>query len=114
MVAMPWNHSLEDDTQLSVTGDDNGSVLHMAVRGSLDRTLFLRARTMVHKCLAEYPAGLIVALTELDDPAGASAPVWLTARQTGEAMQPRVRLLLCLGPDTVLADRLHRLGARWF
>jgi anti-sigma regulatory factor (Ser/Thr protein kinase) len=111
---MPWNQSLDDDHQLSVTGDDDGSVLLMAVRGSLDRTLLLRARTMVHKSLADYPAGLIVDLTELDDPAGASAPLWLTARQTGEAMQPRVRLLLCLGQDTVLADRLHRLGARWF
>jgi anti-sigma regulatory factor (Ser/Thr protein kinase) len=111
---MPWNHSLDDDRQLSVTGDDDGSVLLMAVRGSLARTLLLRARTMVHKCLADNPAGLIVDLTELDDPAGASAPLWLTARQTGEAMQPPVRLLLCLEPDTVLADRLHRLGARWF
>jgi anti-sigma regulatory factor (Ser/Thr protein kinase) len=114
MVAMPWDRSPEDDPQLTVTGDDDGSVLLMAVRGSLDRTLFLRARTMVHKCLAHYPAGLIVDLTELRDPAGASAPLWLTARQTGEAIQPPVRLMLCLGPDTVLADRLHRLGARWF
>ena len=114
MVAMPWNHSLDDNPQLSVTGDDDGSVLLMAVRGSLDRTLLLRARTVVHKCLADFPAGLIVDLTELNDPAGASAPLWLTARQTGEAMQPRVRLLLCLAPDTVLAARLHQLGARWF
>jgi len=114
MVAMPWNRALDDDSQLSVTGDDDGSVLLMAVRGDLDRTLLLRARTRVHTSLADYPAGLIVDLTELDDPAGASAPLWLTARQTGEAMQPPVRLMLCLGPDTVLAARLHRLGARWF
>jgi hypothetical protein len=114
MVAMPWDRSVEADPQLSVTGDDDGSVLLMAVRGSLDRTLFLRMRTMVHKCLADYPAGLIVNLTELDDPAGASAPLWLTARQTGEAMRPPVRLLLCLGAETVLAARLRRLGARWF
>jgi anti-sigma regulatory factor (Ser/Thr protein kinase) len=113
MVAMPWNHSLDDDPQLSVTGDDDGSALLMAVRGSLDRTLLLQARTMVHKCLADDPAAVIVDLTELDDPAGASAPLWLTARQTGEARQPRVRLLLCLGPNTVLAARLHQLGARW-
>jgi hypothetical protein len=69
---------------------------------------------MVHKSLPDYPAAVIVDLTELDDPTGASAPLWLTARQTGEAMQPPVRLLLCLEPDTVLAARLHRLGARWF
>ncbi len=114
MVAMPWDRFLEDGPQLSVTGDDDGSVLVMAIRGSLDRTLFLRMRTMVHKSVADYPAGLIVDLTELDDPAGASAPLWLTARQTGEAMQPRVRLVLCLAPDTALAARLHQLGARWF
>src|SRR4029453_1603302 len=98
MVAMPSNHSLQDDPRLSVTGDDDGSVLLMAVRGSLDRTLLLRARTLVHKSLADYPAGLIVDLTELDDPAGASAPLWLTARQTGEAMQPPGRLPLRLSP----------------
>jgi anti-sigma regulatory factor (Ser/Thr protein kinase) len=114
MVAMPSNPSLQDDFQLTVTGDDDGSVLLMAVRGSLDRTLLLRARTMVHKCLADYPAAVIADLTELNDPTGASAPLWLTARQTGEAMQPRVRLMPCLEPDTVLAARLHRLGARWF
>jgi hypothetical protein len=114
MVAMPWDRSLEEDPQLSITGDDDGSVLLMAVRGSLDRTLFLRMRTVVHKCLVDYPATLIVDLNELRDPVGASAPLWLTAQRTGEAMQPRVRLMLCLGPDTVLASRLYRLGARRF
>jgi anti-sigma regulatory factor (Ser/Thr protein kinase) len=114
MVAMPWDRSLSDDPQLSVTGDDDGSVLLMAVRGSLDRTVLLRARAMVHKCLAGFPASLIVDLAELDDPVGASAPLWLTARRTGEGMQPRVRLMLCVRPGTVLAAQLCRLGARWF
>jgi hypothetical protein len=114
MVAMPWDRIPQADPQLRVTGDDDGSVLLVAVGGGLDRPLLLRLRTVVHKCLADYPAALIVDLTELDDPIGASAPLWLTARQTGEAMRPPVRLMLCVGPDTVLAARLHRLGARWF
>jgi anti-sigma regulatory factor (Ser/Thr protein kinase) len=114
MVAMPWNPSLEVDSQISVTSDDDGAVLLMAVRGSLDRTLLLRARTVVRKCLADNPAAVVADLTELNDPTGASAPLWLTARRTGEAMQPRVPVMLCLGPHTVLAARLHRLGARWF
>jgi hypothetical protein len=109
-----WDLSPAGDPQLTITADDDGSSVVMAVHGNWDRRLFLRVRRVVHRCLSDYPAALIVDLDELDDPEGASALLWLTARSTGEAMRPGVRLVLCLEPDTMLAARLQRLGARWF
>jgi anti-sigma regulatory factor (Ser/Thr protein kinase) len=78
------------------------------------RSLILELYTGLHKYLAEHPLALIVDLHDLTDATTASAPLWLTARRSGAALRPPVEVALCLPPQTPLAVRLHRLGAKRF
>ena len=99
---------------LRLTSDSDGAVLRLGVRGRWDWRLFLAVRTAVGKCLAEHPAALILDLRALDDATGSSASLWFTVRSQADAMQPPVQLAVCVQPDTPLAVRLHRLGAKRF
>ncbi|MGK5679298.1 ATP-binding protein [Actinoplanes sp. URMC 104] len=92
--------------------DVDASVVLLSVRGRWDRDLWKSTTERLHKCLTEHPEALIVDLTGLDDPTGASAPTWMTAQQTAAAMMPPVQLALCIPPEQPLADRMQRLGAR--
>jgi hypothetical protein len=79
-----------------ISSDEHGAAVLLAVPGSWDRQLALQVHEVLHKCLAELPAAVIIDLRDLHDPTGASAPLWLTARRTSEDLQPRVRLVVCL------------------
>ncbi|MBU2662968.1 ATP-binding protein [Actinoplanes bogorensis] len=92
--------------------DVDASVVLLTVSGRWDRALWQRTTERLTKCLAEHPEALIVDLTGLDDPAGASATTWMTAQRNAAALAPSVQLALCIPPDLPLADRMQRLGAR--
>jgi hypothetical protein len=96
---------------VSVTGDVDTAMIEMDVRGRWNSRLGMAAYAAFCKCLAEHPAAIIVNLSGLRDPTGASAPMWLASCQRATAMQPPVRMALTLPSDTPLADRLGRIGA---
>ena len=97
---------------MHVECDVDASVVLLTVNGRWDRQLWTKTTERLHKCLAEHPEALIVDLTDLDDPAGTSAPTWMTAQQNAAAMIPPVQLAVCIPPEQPLADRMQRLGAR--
>ncbi|MBL7254770.1 ATP-binding protein [Paractinoplanes lichenicola] len=99
---------------MHLESDVDASVVLLTIRGRWDRTLWKLATERINKCLAEHPEALIVDLSELDDPAAASAPTWMAAQRTAAAMTPPVQLALCIPPELPLADRMQRLGARHY
>ena len=98
----------------TVTSDEYGAMLLVAVHGSWNERSLVRLGEVVDECLAEQPPAVVLDLHRLDDPAGDSAPLWLTAARTAESMHPPVRLALCPPPGTALAARLDRRDAAWF
>jgi hypothetical protein len=110
----PSGARADGQSTLTATSDIDAAVIVVAPHGDWDWRLFLDLYTAVHKYLAEHPVALIVDLHDLTDPTTASAPLWLTARRSGAAMRPPVQVALCLAPQTPLAVRLHRLGAKRF
>ncbi|WP_309238667.1 ATP-binding protein [Actinoplanes aureus] len=92
--------------------DADTAVIELSVWGRWDRSLSAQARTVLDKCLAEHPTGLIVDLHELSDSHAVSAPLWLTACAQAAAMRPPVGIALCVQATAPLARRLRRLGAR--
>ncbi|MEU8243739.1 ATP-binding protein [Actinoplanes missouriensis] len=99
------------DSVLAVIDTDT-AVIEFSVWGHWDRGLSTQARTVLDKCLAEHPTGVIVDLHELTDPHAVSAPLWLTACAQGAAMQPPVAVAVCAKANAPLTRRLRRLGAR--
>lgn len=97
-----------------VEGDADAAIALMTVRGPWDRPLRQAVVTRLHKVLAEHPEALIVDLTELNDPASASAATWVAAQCAAAAREPAVQLALCIPPSLPLADRMQRLGAKRF
>lgn len=92
--------------------DPETQLIEIAVAGRWDHQTWTRARTLLSKCLAEQPAGILVDLTYLDDPHAQSAYLWLTAaREAGQSPAP-IRIAVCLPDDAALAVRLGQLGAR--
>ena len=100
------------DPHLWLTSDSDDAVVQLGVRGRWDWQLFLAVRTAVGRCLAEHPAALILDLRALEDATGFSASLWFTAGSHADAMRPPVQLALCMPPETPLAGRLRRLGAK--
>lgn len=92
--------------------DSVSGTIDMTVRGSWGRDVWIPAYRMLTKCLAEHPAGLLLDLRGLDDPAADSAPLWLTGALHGAHLQPPVTVVACLDAATTLAAKLDRLGAR--
>jgi DNA-binding CsgD family transcriptional regulator/anti-sigma regulatory factor (Ser/Thr protein kinase)/anti-anti-sigma regulatory factor len=107
-----WDSS--EPGAVRISGDDDGSVVEIRVRGRWNWALFLAARTAIHKCLAEHPPAVIVDLRAVEDADGSSAPLLAAAYRMGAAMQPPVRLAVCVAPADPLTARLHKLGARRF
>ncbi|MFI5492350.1 ATP-binding protein [Actinoplanes sp. NPDC051859] len=96
---------------LTVSADIETETVVMAVHGNWDRSLGAEAHRTLKKCMSEHPATLIIDLQGMYDPHAASLPAWLAARRVGQAMNPPVRVLVCASTDTVLVDRLRRIGA---
>jgi hypothetical protein len=100
-----------EPAEATITSDEYGAVLVVAVHGSWNARSNARLSEVVRKCLAEHPPALVVDLHHLDDPVAASAPLWLTMARTAGAMHPAVRVALGIPPGTELAARLDRRGA---
>ncbi|GAB2610001.1 ATP-binding protein [Paractinoplanes abujensis] len=103
-----------EEPAMHLESDADASVVLLTIRGRWDRRLWHLATERLKKCLAEHPEAVVVDLSELDDPAAASATTWMTAQRTAAAMLPPVQLALCIPPDLPLADRMQRLGARHY
>ncbi|MEU4421077.1 ATP-binding protein [Actinoplanes sp. NPDC024001] len=89
--------------------DVETSALTLSVHGTWNRQLNQVTASAVHQGLNQHPPALILDLTDLADRHAASVPIWLTAAAAGRRMDPSVRVMACVAPDTGLADRL---GAR--
>ncbi|MGA5304537.1 ATP-binding protein [Nucisporomicrobium flavum] len=91
------------ESPLSVTADRDGSFVDITVTGHWTAALQTAATRTLRKCLAERPAGIMVDLHGLVDPAGASVPTWISAAEA----TPAVRLALCLPRESALAAALR-------
>jgi anti-sigma regulatory factor (Ser/Thr protein kinase) len=113
---LPSTFDLEngEPAEATVTSDEYGAMLVVAVHGSWNERSQARLSAVVHKNLAEHPPTLVLNLHHLDDPAAASASLWLTVARAAESMHPPVRLAVCLPPGAELAARLDRRGGQWF
>jgi hypothetical protein len=100
------------DSHLQLISDVDSAVIEMAVHGRWSRRLCLDISAAARKCFAESPSALIIDLHGLDDPDGASMPLWLSERRTGAALLPPVQLVLCVPPALMVAERLLRVGAQ--
>jgi hypothetical protein len=96
---------------MSVTSDVDSAVIEVAVHGRWSRHLRLDVYTVMQKCLAEHPSGIIVDLCDLSDLYADSATMWLAASQAANALRPPAPLVLSLPPTRQLASRLRRLGS---
>lgn len=94
-----------------IESDVDASVALMSVRGGWDQPVWLAASAALKNCLAEHPEALILDLSGLDDPRGASAPLWADAQRTALLKDPPVQLALCIPPQLPLADRMQCLPA---
>ena len=102
---------------VSAVMDHENGVIEVSVEGRWGRRSrltesHLAVSRTVRKCLAEHPAGLILALDRLQDLRAASAPLWLTTAAQGREMEPWVPVVACLSPGTPLAGRIGRLDPR--
>ncbi|MEU4560439.1 ATP-binding protein [Actinoplanes sp. NPDC023936] len=96
---------------VTATSDIASDSIELAVRGLWTRSLAIEIRAGVHKCLAEHPAAMVINVLDMRDPEGASVPMWLAAHRAAGMPLPPVRLGLCAPPQSVLADRLRKVGA---
>jgi hypothetical protein len=104
-----------DGSGLGVTCDIDTGILDLVVRGRFGRRSATDTFTGLRKCLAEHPAGIVVDLSDFDDPLAASAAMWVAVNRKAAALQPPVRLALAVAPGTPLWERLARLGVeRYF
>ncbi|MEV6346332.1 ATP-binding protein [Actinoplanes sp. NPDC051851] len=106
-----WSGDAVRETVMAVIDPDT-AIIEVSVWGTWDRQLSWQARTIMEKCLAEHPTGMIVDLLDLSDPRAVSATLWLTLCAQGAAMQPPVAITVCLTAASPLARRLRRMGAR--
>ena len=98
-------------SHLKLMSDVDTAVIEMAVHGRWSQRLCLDISAATRKCLAEHPSAVIIDLSDLGDPDGASMPLWLSQRRAAAALPTAVSLVLCVPPATVLARRLRRVGA---
>jgi len=103
---------VDEGSPVALKGDLDAAVALMSVRGAWGLSVREMAMTTLDRCLSQHPEALIIDLSELDDPACASAATWLAAQCSAAARRPAVQLALCIPPRLPLADRLQRLGSR--
>jgi hypothetical protein len=94
-----------------IESDVDASVALMSVRGDWERPVWHATKTALKNCLAEHPEALILDLSGLDDPGGASVPLWAGAQRSAVLKDPPVQLALCIPPQLPLADRMQCLAA---
>jgi anti-sigma regulatory factor (Ser/Thr protein kinase) len=99
-----------EPAEATITSDEYGAMLVVAVHGSWNQRSQARLSEVLRKRLADHPAAVVVDLHHLDDPAAASASLWLTAAHSAGDMHPPVHMALCLPPGTALAARMNRRG----
>jgi hypothetical protein len=92
---------------ISIDSAEDDAVIVLAVRGSWNAALRAEAFAALQRCLAAHPAGLVVDLTDLDDPGVLSLQAWAEAREMGAAVDPPVRVALCASSEMALAHRLQ-------
>jgi hypothetical protein len=100
-----------EPAEATVTSDEYGAMLVVAVHGSWNERSPARLSAVVHKYLAEHPPALVLDLHHLDDSTAASASLWLTVSRDAGSMHPPVRLAACLTPGAALAARLDQRDA---
>jgi hypothetical protein len=98
-------------SRLELISDIDTAMIEMAVHGRWDRQLCLDIGSAARKCFAEQPAAVIIDLSGLADPDGASMPFWLSERRAAANLLPAVHLVLCVPTATALDNRLRRVGA---
>ncbi len=99
---------------ITVYRDVDPPVEVVTVRGAWTPQLGQRVLDTLTRCFAAHPAGMIIELSALDDPAARSLPTWLTAQRHGAGLRPSVPVALCASADNPLAHRLQQLGSRRF
>ena len=98
-------------SHLALVSDVDTAVIAMAVHGRWSRRLCLDISAATRKCFAEHPTAVIVDLRDLDDADGASMPLWLSERRAAASLITAAHLVLCVPPETMVAQRLRRVGA---
>ncbi|RZU50711.1 hypothetical protein EV385_2491 [Krasilnikovia cinnamomea] len=98
---------------VTVLGDFDTALAEVAVHGRWDAGLKTVTAEVLCSCLVAQPAGVIIDLHDLGDPAGASAALWGAARLWGAHTPPPVPVVVCLPTAAPLAAILTRCGARW-
>ncbi|GAB1640837.1 ATP-binding protein [Krasilnikovia sp. MM14-A1259] len=101
------------EPSVTVVGDFDTGLAEVAVSGRWDAGLKTTVAEVLCACLVAEPAGVIVDLHDLSDPAGASAALWGAARLWGAQTPPAVPVVVCLPTAAPLAAILTRCGARW-
>jgi hypothetical protein len=91
-----------DVPQLAVTHDFDECVTEVAVQGAWSDELRARISQTLRGCVAEMPRAIIVDLSTLIDPAGASASTLRTACRYAAARRPAVDLIICAAQPPVL------------
>ncbi|MDI6105214.1 ATP-binding protein [Actinoplanes sp. NEAU-A12] len=102
----------EFDLLCSVVADETTAVLELTVDGCWARRRERLTRPVLDTCLAGHPAGVLLDLRHLKDPAACSGSLWLTAASGGDRMRPPVPIAACLPAATSLAGKLTRRSAR--
>ncbi|BFU42270.1 ATP-binding protein [Krasilnikovia sp. MM14-A1004] len=109
-----WPDHQPPDTGVRIRYDAAGAVALLAVHGAWNAKLCTVVSGTLRRLFAEQTTGLIIDLSQLDDPRADSAPVWMGVRSLATQLQPPVHLALCASPEQILADRLQRFGAGRF
>ncbi len=94
---------LVETPQLSITHHPDQYRTEMTVHGTWDDDLRTTASHGLRAGVAETPQALIVDLSQLIDPVGASAPTWRTASRYAATRRPAVNLVFCGVPPEVLS-----------
>lgn len=102
----------EFDLLCRVTADENLAILELTIDGYWARRRERLTRPVLDTCLAGHPAGVLLDLRNLDDPAACSGSLWLTAASEGDRMRPPVPIAACLPATTSLAGKLTQRSAR--
>ncbi|MCM4081017.1 ATP-binding protein [Paractinoplanes hotanensis] len=92
-----------------MTGDAGMAVVEMAVHGRWSPHLGQQVSAALRMCLAGPPTPIVVALHDLDDPAGASLSFWLALWRQARLDTVPVHVAFSVASTTVLSRRLRYL-----
>ncbi|GIM89690.1 ATP-binding protein [Paractinoplanes toevensis] len=95
------------DAGVAVTGDPGLAVIEVAAFGRWSPQLGEQVSAALRMCLAGPSASIIVDLTGLEDPTGASLSFWLALWRQARFGAEAVHLAFCLPATTALSRRLR-------